>query len=64
MQDTSPPRWLTWMALGWDGRTILVVVLVVAGVLVVGLTWAAWVLAAIVVVIASVQWLLVQSRQT
>lgn len=69
LQDTAPPRWLTWLALGWDGRTILVVALalvgalVVTGALAVGLTWAAWVLAAIVVVLASVQWLLVQSRQ-
>ena len=62
MQDAAPPRWLTWLSLGWDGRTIVVVALTVVGVLVVGLTWAAWILAAVVVVVASVQWLLVQRR--
>ncbi len=64
MQDAAAPRWLTWLSLGWDGRTILVVVLASVGVLVAGLTWATWLLAAVVVVAASVQWLLVQRRQS
>lgn len=63
LQDSAPPRWLTWLSLGWDGRTILVVVLAAWGVLASGLTWAAWPLAAVVVGVASVQWLFVQSRQ-
>jgi hypothetical protein len=64
MQDAAAPRWLTWLSLGWDGRTILVVVLACLGLLVSGLTVASWLLAAVVVVVASVQWLLVQSRQS
>jgi len=64
MQDAAAPRWLTWLSLGWDGRTVLVVVLASVGVLVAGLTWASWILAVVVVVVASVQWLLVQRRQS
>ena len=64
MQDAAAPRWLTWLSLGWDGRTILVVVLACVGLLVSGLTVASWLLAAVVVVVASVQWLLVQRRQS
>jgi hypothetical protein len=64
MQDSAPPRWLVWLGLGWEGRTILVIALGVAGgtILVNGLTWAAWLLAALFVVVASVQWLSVQRR--
>ena len=62
MQDTAPPRWLTWAALGWDGRTILVIVLTLVGVLAIGLTWATPLLALLVVLVASVQWLLMQGR--
>ena len=63
LQDSATPRWLTWWALGWDGRSLLVIALTAAGLLTVGLTWGAWLLAALVVAVASVQWLLVQSRQ-
>jgi len=63
LQDSATPRWLTWLALGWDGRSLLVIGLTATGVLAVGLTWGAWLLAAIVVALASVQWLFVQSRQ-
>ena len=63
LQDSATPRWLTWWALGWDGRSLLVIALTAAGLLTVGLTWGAWLLAALVVALASVQWLLVQSRQ-
>lgn len=64
MQDSDSPRWLTWLGLGWEGRTIVVFVLAVVGatVLVTGLTWGAWLLAAVFVVISSVQWLSVQGR--
>jgi phosphatidylglycerophosphate synthase len=63
LQDSATPRWLTRLALGWDGRSLLVIGLTATGVLAVGLTWGAWLLAAIVVALASVQWLFVQSRQ-
>ena len=62
MQDASTPRWLVWGALGWDGRTILVVVLALTGLLAAVLGWAAGALALLVVVIASIQWLLVQRK--
>jgi hypothetical protein len=64
MQDSAPPRWLLWLGLGWEGRTILVIALGVAGgtILANGLTWAAWLLAGLFVVLASVQWLSVQRR--
>ena len=38
MQDSDSPRWLTWLGLGWEGRTI--VVLVLAAVLAFGLRLA------------------------
>ena len=62
LQDSAPPRWLTFGGLGWDGRTILVVVLAVLGesVLRTGLSVGAWALAAWFVVVASVQWLAMQ----
>ena len=63
LQDSATPRWLTWSALGWDGRCLLVIGLTATGFLASGLAWGAWLLAAIVVALASVQWLLVQSRQ-
>jgi hypothetical protein len=64
MQDSAPPRWLLWLGLGWEGRSLLVVVLAVAGgaALSGGLTWGAWLLAALFVVVASVQWLSVQPK--
>jgi hypothetical protein len=63
MQDCDSPRWLTWLGLGWEGRSIVVIVLVVAGYVATGLTWGAWALAALFVVISSVQWLSVQGRR-
>lgn len=62
LQDSSPPRWLTWVGLGFDGRTILVVALAIVGAtaLAAGLAWGAGLLAAWFVVVASVQWLSVQ----
>lgn len=64
MQDSAPPRWLLWLGLGWEGRTALVVVLALMGAatLASGLTLAAWLLAALFVVVASVQWLSVQAK--
>jgi len=64
MQDSDSPRWLTWLGLGWEGRTVVVIVLASVGatVLVTGLTWGAGLLAAVFVVISSVQWLSVQGR--
>jgi hypothetical protein len=62
MQDSAPPRWLLWLGLGWEGRTLLVIGLAIVGgtVLSGGLTWGASLLAALFVVVASVQWLSVQ----
>ncbi|MDI1290399.1 MAG: DUF5941 domain-containing protein, partial [bacterium] len=64
MQDRSCPRWLTWAGLGWEGRTIVVVVLAIVGAtaLRTGLAWGAGVMVALFVVVASVQWLSVQSK--
>ncbi len=64
MQDASSPWWLTWLGLGWEGRTTVVIVLAAFGltVLEAGLGWGAVVLAVLFVVVASVQWLSVQRR--
>lgn len=64
MQDSAPPRWLVWLGLGWEGRTVLVLVLAMLGAATLGsgLTVAAGLLAALFVVVASVQWLSVQSK--
>lgn len=64
MQDSAAPRWLLWLGLGWEGRTALVLVLALLGAatLAAGLTIAAWLLAALFVVVASVQWLSVQAE--
>jgi hypothetical protein len=57
LQGAAPPRWLTWLGFGWDGRLLVIVVVVLA---------AAWQPALSVLVIwwvlwfagvASVQWL-------
>jgi hypothetical protein len=63
MQDSDSPRWITWLGLGWDGRTLVVIVLAALGFVLVGLTWGAWFLGALFVVISSVQWLSVQSKE-
>ena len=64
MQGFAAPRWLVWLGLGWEGRSAAVLVLAAAGAatLLAGLTWGAWLLAALFVVVASVQWLSVQGR--
>lgn len=57
LQGAAMPTWITLLGFGWDGRTILLVVTgivgVIATVLGVGVVW----LAAILVVVASAQWL-------
>ena len=62
LQDSAAPRWLTFVGLGWDGRSIVVAVLVLSGadVLVPGLGIGAAALAIWFVLVASVQWLTVQ----
>jgi hypothetical protein len=64
MQDSAAPRWLLWLGLGWEGRTALVLVLAALGAATLssGLTVGAWLLAALFVVVASVQWLSVQAQ--
>ncbi len=64
MQDAAMPRWLAWTGLGWEGRTLLVAVLAGLGAttLANGLAVGACLLAALFVVVASVQWLFVQGR--
>jgi hypothetical protein len=64
MQGHAPPRWLVWLGLGWEGRTLIVTALSVAGggALARGLGWGALLLAVLFVVVASVQWLAVQRR--
>ena len=64
MQDRSSPRWLTWAGLGWEGRTVIVIVLAIVGATTfrAGLTWGVWLMAALFVVAASVQWLSVQAK--
>lgn len=64
MQDRSSPRWLTWAGLGWEGRTVIVIVLAIVGATTFrdGLAWGAWLMAALFVVLASVQWLSVQAK--
>jgi hypothetical protein len=64
MQASSMPRWLVWLGLGWEGRTVLVLVLAALGssVLAIGLTVGTCLLAVLFLGVASVQWLLVQAR--
>lgn len=64
IQGSATPRWLTWAGLGWDGRTILIVLAAIGGLavfeglLVVGIV--VWSL--LLVVIASIQWLASSGR--
>ena len=64
LQGAAMPRAITWLALGWDGRTALVLGAlafgVIATVLGVGVIW----LAIILVLAASVQWLQTMARRT
>ena len=64
LQHSAPPRWLTFVGLGWDGRTVVVVALAALGesALRSGLSVGACALAAWFVVVASVQWLAVSAR--
>ena len=64
MQDHDSPRWMVWLGLGWDGRTVVVVAFAVVGVaaLGTGLAWGAALLAVLFVLVASVQWLSVQTK--
>lgn len=54
------PRWLTWSGLGWDGRTLLILVSAAAGLAAFGTILSLGVLAwtVLLMLIASVQWLL------
>ncbi len=62
LQGSAPPRWLTFVGLGWDGRSVVVVALAWAGpgALHAGLGLGASALAVWFVAVASVQWLLMQ----
>lgn len=55
LQGAVPPRWLTWWAFGWEGRTLLI--LVALSVLAVELRAATLWLFVVCVILASVQWL-------
>lgn len=59
IQGRPTPRWITWAGLGWDGRTIIVIVVAILGLsaFTTVLSWGALVLAILLVGIASVQWL-------
>lgn len=59
IQGRPTPRWITWAGLGWDGRTIIVIVASILGLgaFTTVLSWGALVLAILLVGIASVQWL-------
>ncbi len=57
LQGAAPPRWLTWCALGWDGRTILVGAALAVGALAAELRVASVWLLFVCVILASVQWL-------
>ena len=57
LQGAAPPRWLTWSALGWDGRTILVGATLAAAALAAELRVASVWLLFVCVILASVQWL-------
>ncbi len=54
----TPPRWLVWAGLGWDGRTLLVLAaaLIGASPLAALLGWGSALLGLLFVVVGSVQW--------
>ena len=62
---STPPRWLVMAGLGWDGRTILVLVaaLLGAGALAGLLSWGSVLLGILFVVVASVQWVRSMTRK-
>ncbi len=57
LQGARPPRWLDWLAFGWEGRTILVLVALAIGALALELRAASIWLLVVCVILASVQWL-------
>ena len=57
LNQRSVPRWLTWAGLGWDGRSLLLMLAAGLGLLGVVLPVGCFVWAMLLVVIASVQWL-------
>jgi len=57
LQGSTPPRWLDWLALGWEGRTLLVVGALGLGALALELRAASAWLLLVCVILASVQWL-------
>jgi len=57
LQGARPPRWLDWLAFGWEGRTILVLVALGIGALALELRAASIWLLGVCVILASVQWL-------
>jgi hypothetical protein len=62
---SAPSRWLVMAGLGWDGRTILVLVaaLLGAGALAGLLSWGSVLLGILFVVVASVQWVRSMTRK-
>ncbi len=62
---SAPPRWLVVAGLGWDGRTILVLVAAALGAtaLVGLLSWGSVALGILFVVVASVQWVRLMTRK-
>ena len=58
LQDRGMPGWIIRASAGWEGRSLLVIVLAALGIMAPGLGIAAVPLALVVVVIASVQWLI------
>ena len=63
LQGMATPRWIVWSGLGWDGRTIVIVLAALAGTATLGvvLLIGSWAWAILLVVIASAQWLLTMS---
>jgi phosphatidylglycerophosphate synthase len=55
LQGSRPPRWLDWLAFGWEGRTILVLAALVVGALALELRAASIWLLVVCVILASVQ---------
>jgi hypothetical protein len=64
LQGYAMPKWLTWLGLGWDGRTILLLCACGLGASVFEFTLStgAGVGALLFVVIASAQWLVTQRQ--
>ncbi len=62
---SAPPRWLVMVGLGWDGRTILVLVAALLGASSLAglLTWGSVALGILFVVVASVQWVRSMTRK-